>query len=84
MVHLRSLNFDVRRLLSKIRAKFPSIHTFVLQILLTTELFYAYGFVATLSPIGIGRIAFSTWLYISAMYLSKEDFREICQIWPYN
>jgi len=56
----------------------------VYQTLLTTELFYAYGFVATLSPIGIGRIAFSLWLYISAMYLSKEDFREICQIWPYN
>ena len=64
---------------------FPRLtHLCCLQTLLTTELFYAYGFVAILSPIGIGRIAFSLWLYISAMYLSKEDFREICQIWPYN
>ena len=54
------------------------------QILLTMELFYAYGFVATLSPIGIGRIAFSTWLYKSAVRLSMDDFREICQIWPYH
>ena len=56
----------------------------LLQILLTTELFYAYGFVATLSPIGVGRIAFSTWLYASAVRLDREHFREICQIWPYD
>ena len=59
-------------------------HPSLLQALLTAELFYAYGFVATVSPIGIGRIALSLWLYVSARRLAKQDFREICQIWPYN